>query len=123
MSLYAGLNIIDINTIDINTIEIYLGVVQALKELETEACLGFDTETKPISREDKICIEPTLIQLVTEAKAFLLPTSCLLDSLLLYLWLRLYCVINIYKNLDLELKMLTKNNEELRNKLQIHLLC
>jgi hypothetical protein len=69
LSLYAGLNIIDINTI-----EIHLVVVQALKELETEACLGFDTETKPIFCEGKICLEPTLIQLVTKAKVFLLPT-------------------------------------------------
>jgi hypothetical protein len=77
LSLYAGLNIIDINTI-----EIHLVVVQALKELETEACLGFDTETKPIFCEGKICLEPTLIQLVTKAKVFLLPTRFPIDVFL-----------------------------------------
>jgi hypothetical protein len=111
LPLYAGLNIIDINII-----EIYLGVVQALKELETEACLGFVTVTKPIFREDKVCLEPTLIQLVKEAKVFLLPTRF---SFAVSLAWTVLCNQHIQKA-GFGIK---GDGKELRNKLQIHLLC
>jgi hypothetical protein len=115
LPLYAGLSIIDINII-----EIYLGVVQALKELETEACLGFGTVTKPIFREDKVCLEPTLIQLVKEAKVFLLPTrfSFAVSFAVSLAWTVL-CNQHIQKA-GFGIK---GDDKELRNKLQIHLLC
>jgi hypothetical protein len=69
LALYAGLSI---NDIDI--IETELDAVKVLKELETEVCLGFDTESKPIFRKGQTSPGPTLIQLATEAKAFLFPT-------------------------------------------------
>ena len=43
LPLYAGLSINDISIV-----ETELDAEKALKELETEICLGFDTESKPI---------------------------------------------------------------------------
>ena len=70
LPLYVGLSITNIDII-----ETELDAVKALKELEAEVCLGFDTESKPIFRKGQTCPGPTLIQLATETKAFLFPTK------------------------------------------------
>lgn len=69
LPMYVGLSITNIETI-----ETELDAAKALKELETEVCLGFDTESKPIFRKGQTSPGPTLIQLATEKKAFLFPT-------------------------------------------------
>ncbi|MFT5571311.1 MAG: ribonuclease D [Cryomorphaceae bacterium] len=69
LPLYVGL---DLAAIDI--VENELDAARAIKELENEICLGFDTESKPIFRKGEISPGPTLIQLATESKAFLFPT-------------------------------------------------
>lgn len=70
LPLYVGLSIAEINII-----ETELDAANALKELEVEVCLGFDTESKPIFRKGQTSPGPTLIQLATETKAFLFPTK------------------------------------------------
>ena len=70
LPLYVGLSLADIDII-----ETELDAVNALKELETEICLGFDTESKPIFRKGQTSPGPTLIQLATATKAFLFPTK------------------------------------------------
>lgn len=69
LPLYVGLSITNIDII-----ETELDAAKALKKLETEVCLGFDTESKPIFRKGQTSPGPTLIQLATENKAFLFPT-------------------------------------------------
>ena len=69
LPLYAGLSMTNIDII-----ETELDAAKALKELEAEACLGFDTESKPIFRKGQTSPGPTLIQLATQTKAFLFPT-------------------------------------------------
>jgi len=69
LPLYAGLDLLDIKII-----ENELDAAAALKALENEICLGFDTESKPIFRKGEVSPGPTLIQLATESKAFLFPT-------------------------------------------------
>ena len=69
LPLYTGLSMTHIDII-----ETELDAVKALKALEIETCLGFDTESKPIFRKGQTCPGPTLIQLATETKAFLFPT-------------------------------------------------
>ena len=69
LPLYVGLSITNIDII-----ETEFDAAKALKELETEVCLGFDTESKPIFRKGQTSPGPTLIQLATENKAFLFPT-------------------------------------------------
>ncbi|WP_158970630.1 3'-5' exonuclease [Paraglaciecola sp. L3A3] len=69
LPLYVGLGIGDINII-----ETELDALNAVKVLEREKCLGFDTESKPIFRKGQTSPGPTLIQLATESKAFLFPT-------------------------------------------------
>jgi len=46
-----------------------------LEHLMHEACLGFDTESKPTFRKGQISPGPALIQLSTVSKAFLFPTK------------------------------------------------
>ncbi len=69
LPLYIGLDLLDIKII-----ENELDAAEALKALENEICLGFDTESKPIFRKGEVSPGPTLIQLATESKAFLFPT-------------------------------------------------
>ena len=69
LPLYVGLSLLEIKIIE-NEVD----AADALKELENEDCLGFDTESKPIFRKGEVCPGPTLIQLATESKGFLLPT-------------------------------------------------
>jgi ribonuclease D len=107
--LYVGLSI---NNIDI--IETELDAAKALKELETEVCLGFDTESKPIFRKGQTSPGPTLIQLATENKAFLFPTRfpCAVSSAGAIL-----CNPSIQK-VGFGIK---GDNKELRNKLNINI--
>jgi ribonuclease D len=70
LPLYVGLGITNIDII-----ETELDAVNALNELETEICLGFDTESKPLFRKGQTSPGPTLIQLATATKAFLFPTQ------------------------------------------------
>jgi ribonuclease D len=69
LPLYIGLDLLDIKII-----ENELDAADALKALENEDCLGFDTESKPVFRKGEVSPGPTLIQLATESKAFLFPT-------------------------------------------------
>jgi ribonuclease D len=69
LPLYIGLDLLDIKVV-----ENELDATNALQALENEACLGFDTESKPIFRKGEVSPGPTLIQLATESKAFLFPT-------------------------------------------------
>jgi ribonuclease D len=69
LPLYVGLDILDIKIIENER-----DAEDALKALENETCLGFDTESKPIFRKGEVSPGPTLIQLATESKAFLFPT-------------------------------------------------
>jgi len=69
LPLYVGLDLLDIQVVENEN-----DAADALKALENEACLGFDTESKPIFRKGEVSPGPTLIQLATESKAFLFPT-------------------------------------------------
>jgi ribonuclease D len=69
LPLYVGLDILDIKIIENER-----DAEDALKALENETCLGFDTESNPIFRKGEVSPGPTLIQLATESKAFLFPT-------------------------------------------------
>lgn len=69
LPLYIGLGLSDIHIIE-NEVE----AEQALKALENETRLGFDTESKPIFRKGQVSPGPSLIQLATESQAFLFPT-------------------------------------------------
>ncbi|QUX94964.1 3'-5' exonuclease domain-containing protein 2 [Marinomonas sp. CT5] len=68
LPLYIGLGLSDIHIIE-NEVE----AEQALKALENETRLGFDTESKPIFRKGQVSPGPSLIQLATESQAFLFP--------------------------------------------------
>jgi ribonuclease D len=110
LPLYAGLSM---NDIDI--IETELDAVKVLKELETEVCLGFDTESKPIFRKGQTSPGPTLIQLATEAKAFLFPTRF---PFAVSSAKAILCNQNIQK-VGFGIK---GDNKELRNKLDINII-
>ena len=69
LPLYIGLGLVEIKII-----ENELDATEALKDLKSEICLGFDTESKPIFRKGEVSPGPTLIQLATKTKAFLFPT-------------------------------------------------
>jgi ribonuclease D len=69
LPLYIGLDLLDIQIVENEE-----NAVEAIKALENEVCLGFDTESKPIFRKGEVSPGPTLIQLATETKAFLFPT-------------------------------------------------
>jgi ribonuclease D len=69
LPLYVGLCLSDIMIIENER-----DAEQALKALENEVCLGFDTESKPIFIKGDISPGPTLIQLATETAAYLFPT-------------------------------------------------
>ena len=69
LPLYVGLGLVDIQVID-NEVD----ADKALKALENEVCLGFDTESKPTFRKGEMTAGPTLIQLSTESIAYLFPT-------------------------------------------------
>ncbi len=109
LPLYAGLSI---NDIDI--VETELDAEKALKELETEVCLGFDTESKPIFRKGQTSPGPTLIQLSTETKAFLFPTRF---TFAMFSAKAILCNQNIQK-VGFGIK---GDNKELRNKLNINI--
>ncbi|MEP1553008.1 MAG: 3'-5' exonuclease [Paraglaciecola sp.] len=68
LPLYAGLKLSDINII-----ETELDASHALKVLERESSIGFDTESKPIFKSGQSSSGPTLIQLATESRGFLFP--------------------------------------------------
>jgi len=68
LPLYKGMSLDDILII-----ENELDAAKALSNLEREACLGFDTESKPIFRKGEVSPGPTLIQLATQRQAFLFP--------------------------------------------------
>ncbi|MBU1296128.1 MAG: 3'-5' exonuclease domain-containing protein 2, partial [Gammaproteobacteria bacterium] len=69
LPLYIGLGLSDIYIV-----ENELDAAQAIKELENETSIGFDTESKPIFLKGQVSPGPSLIQLATESKAFLFPT-------------------------------------------------
>lgn len=69
LPMYLGLGLLDIKIIENETDAEY-----ALKALEHEVCLGFDTESKPIFIKGDVSPGPTLIQLATESTAYLFPT-------------------------------------------------
>ncbi|MEO9273452.1 3'-5' exonuclease [Marinomonas sp. 5E14-1] len=58
---------------DIVIVETESDAKQALKILENESSVGFDTESKPIFRKGQVSPGPSLIQIATESKAFLFP--------------------------------------------------
>jgi ribonuclease D len=106
---YCGLGLFDIKIIE-NESDAY----DALKVLENEVCLGFDTESKPIFLKGEVSLGPTLIQLATKSKAFLFPT-------------RFPCAVSsagkILRNPNIK-KVgfgLNGDNKELRDKLNIHI--
>ncbi|NLQ16870.1 3'-5' exonuclease domain-containing protein 2 [Marinomonas sp. M1K-6] len=68
LPLYIGLDLCDIHIV-----ENELDAAQAIKILQNETCLGFDTESKPMFQKGQISPGPSLIQLATETKAFLFP--------------------------------------------------
>lgn len=68
LPLYVGLGLGDIKIV-----ENELDAAEALANLNAEVCLGFDTESKPIFRKGEVSPGPTLIQLATEARAYLFP--------------------------------------------------
>ena len=68
LPLYIGLGLSDIYIIE-NEVD----AEQALKALENETSLGFDTESKPIFQKGQVSPGPSLIQLATESQAFLFP--------------------------------------------------
>lgn len=68
LPLYVGLK-----PSDISIIETKLEANEAIKALEVESYLGFDTESKPIFKRGEISSGPTLIQLATESSGFLFP--------------------------------------------------
>jgi ribonuclease D len=47
---------------------------EAIKVLQGEACLGFDTESKPTFKKGESSAGAALIQLASESQAFLFPT-------------------------------------------------
>jgi len=69
LPLYTGLTLDNIKIIENEQDAAY-----ALEALSKEACIGFDTETKPIFRKGETCPGPTLIQLASESQGFLFPT-------------------------------------------------
>ncbi|ETX11148.1 3'-5' exonuclease [Marinomonas ushuaiensis DSM 15871] len=68
LPMYVGLDLLDIKIIENEQ-----DAAEALKELENETCLGFDTESKPIFNKGQVSPGPSLIQIATESKAFLFP--------------------------------------------------
>ena len=109
LPLYVGLDLADIHIIE-NTEQ----AEQAVNELKTQTCLGFDTESKPIFRKGRVCPGPTLIQLATLEKAYLFPT-------------RFECAVSAARAIlsDSNIKKvgfgLNGDNKELRNKLDIEI--
>lgn len=69
LPLYVGLGLGDIKMVENEE-----DAMEALQALQDQACLGFDTESKPIFRKGEVSPGPSLIQLATESKAFLFPT-------------------------------------------------
>lgn len=69
LPMYLGLGLADIEIVENES-----DAAMALKNLEDETCLGYDTESKPIFRKGEVCPGPTLIQLSTVSKAYLFPT-------------------------------------------------
>ena len=109
LPVYVGLSITNIDII-----ETELDAAKAIKELEIEVCLGFDTESKPIFRKGQTSPGPTLIQIATATKAFLFPTrfpSAVFSAE------AILCDQNIQK-VGFGIK---GDNKELRNKLNINI--
>ncbi|GAA0245830.1 3'-5' exonuclease [Marinomonas primoryensis] len=107
LPLYVGLDLSEIKIIENEQ-----DATDALKELENETCLGFDTESKPIFRKGEVSPGPALIQLATQSKAFLFPTR---------FPAAVAAVSQILSNSNIQ-KVgfgLKGDNKELRNKLNI----
>ncbi|EPJ43403.1 MAG: 3'-5' exonuclease [Osedax symbiont Rs2] len=68
LPLYLGLDLVNIMLVENER-----DAAQVLKELSSESCLGFDTESKPIFSKGETSPGPTLIQLATKTKAYLFP--------------------------------------------------
>lgn len=49
--------------------------INAIAELRTHSCLGFDTESKPCFVKGEVSDGPHLIQIATKSKVFLFPTK------------------------------------------------
>jgi len=60
---------------DIKLVENEHDAKQAIKALQHETCIGFDTESKPTFKKGEQSAGPTLIQLSTMSQAFLFPTQ------------------------------------------------
>ena len=107
LPLYIGLGLSDIYIIE-NEVD----AEQALKALENETSLGFDTESKPIFQKGQVSPGPSLIQLATESQAFLFPV-------------RFPCAVAAAKKILTNPKIkkigfgIKDDNKELRNKLDI----
>lgn len=107
LPMYAGLDLSNIIIVENED-----DAEQALKILENETCLGFDTESKPIFQKGQVSPGPSLIQLATETKGFLFPTR---------FPEAVAAVATILANPDIQ-KVgfgLKDDNNELRNKLNI----
>ncbi|MGK0249734.1 MAG: ribonuclease D [Oleispira sp.] len=109
LPLYVGLCLLDIKIIENER-----DAEQALKVLENEVCLGFDTESKPIFIKGDISPGPTLIQLATKTAAYLFPTR---------FPFAVSCAGKILSNPSIK-KVgfgLNGDNKELRDKLNIYI--
>jgi ribonuclease D len=69
LPLFTGL---DLHNIKI--VENEQDAAQAIKVLQREVCLGFDTESKPTFKKGESSTGAALIQLASESQAFLFPT-------------------------------------------------
>jgi ribonuclease D len=109
LPMYVGLDLLDIRIIENEQ-----DAAEALKALDNETCLGFDTESKPIFRKGQVNPGPSLIQLATESKGYLFPT-------------RFPAAVNAVRVLlsNSNIKKfgfgLKGDNKELRNKLDIEI--
>ncbi|GKT12898.1 MAG: hypothetical protein ISEC1_P1890 [Thiomicrorhabdus sp.] len=109
LPLYIGLD-----PIHIKIVENEQDAAQALVELKSAPCLGFDTESKPIFKKGEISPGPTVIQLATGFKAFLFMT-------------RFPAAVDAARRLlsDSNIKKvgfgIRGDNKELRNKLDINI--
>lgn len=69
LPLYCGLDLTNIHLVENEQ-----DAERALRALDNESCLGFDTESKPIFLKGEVSPGPSLIQLSTVSQAFLFPT-------------------------------------------------
>ncbi|MGO3344917.1 MAG: 3'-5' exonuclease [Marinomonas sp.] len=69
LPVYAGLKLSNIKIIEDEE-----SAAKAIEALESEVCLGFDTESKPIFRKGEVSPGPTLIQIASMTTGYLFPT-------------------------------------------------